>query len=38
MPPDVVRRNILAGLGLFAIFLALFAGTFLVGLIYLVLD
>jgi len=30
--------NALFGLGLFAIFLLLFAGTFAVGLVYLALD
>lgn len=38
LPPELARRNLMLGLALFGIFLVLFAGTFLVGLVYLVLD
>ena len=38
MPPELSRRNVLLGAALFGIFLLLFGGTFLVGLIYLALD
>jgi hypothetical protein len=38
MSPELARKNFLLGLALFGIFLLLFAGTFLVGLVYLALD
>jgi hypothetical protein len=38
MPPELARRNVLLGLALFGIFLALFAGTFLVAVVYLAVD
>jgi hypothetical protein len=38
LPRDLARKNLLLGLGLFAVFLLLFAGTFAVGLVYLALD
>lgn len=38
MPPELARRNMLLGLALFGVFLLLFAGTFVVGLVYLALD
>jgi hypothetical protein len=38
MPPELARRNVLAGVALFVIALALFAGTFLVGVVYLAFD
>jgi hypothetical protein len=38
LPPDLARKNLLMGLGLFGLFLLLFAGTFLVALVYLALD
>jgi hypothetical protein len=38
MPPELSRKNILLGLALLAIFLALFAGTFAVALIWLAAD
>jgi hypothetical protein len=36
--PEDAGSQALFGLGLFAIFLLLFAGTFAVGLVYLALD
>jgi len=33
--PELARKNILLGLALFGLFLALFAGTIVVALIYL---
>jgi hypothetical protein len=38
MDPELARRNIRLGLLLFGIFLVLFAGTFLVGWLYLTFD
>jgi hypothetical protein len=38
MPPELARKNLLLGLALFGLFLLLFAGTFVVGLVYLALD
>jgi hypothetical protein len=38
MPPELARKNILFGLALFGLFLLLFAGTFVIGLVYLALD
>jgi hypothetical protein len=38
MPQELARKNVLLGLALFGVFLLLFAGTFLVGLVYLVVD
>jgi hypothetical protein len=38
MPPELARKNMLFGLALFGVFLLLFAGTFVVGLVYLALD
>jgi hypothetical protein len=38
MTPELARKNLLLGLALFGIFLLLFAGTFVVGLVYLALD
>jgi hypothetical protein len=38
MPPELARKNMLLGLALFGVFLLLFAGTFVVGLVYLALD
>jgi hypothetical protein len=37
-PREEERSNVLFGLGLFAIFLLLFAGTIGVALVYLALD
>jgi hypothetical protein len=38
MPPELGRKNMLLGLALFGVFLLLFAGTFVIGLVYLALD
>lgn len=38
LPPELERRNMRLGLALFALFLVLFAGSFLVALLYLQLD
>jgi hypothetical protein len=38
MPPELARKNMLLGLALFGVFLLLFAGTFVIGLVYLALD
>lgn len=38
LPPDLARKNLVLGLALLGIFLALFAGTFIVALIWLVAD
>jgi hypothetical protein len=38
LEPDLQRRNMRLGWALFGLFLALFAGTFLVALVYLQLD
>lgn len=35
---EAARRNVLLGLSLFALFVALFGGTIVVALIYLALD
>jgi hypothetical protein len=36
--PELARRNNLWGLALFGLFMLLFAGTVVVGLVYLALD
>ena len=36
--PDIHRKNMLYGWGLFALFVLLFAGTFGIALLYLALD
>jgi hypothetical protein len=36
--PDLARRNLVLGWALFAVFVALFAGTVGVALLYLALD
>jgi hypothetical protein len=36
--PELARKNTLFGWALFGLFLALFAGTFLIGLLYLAAD
>jgi hypothetical protein len=38
MDPELARKNVLFGLALFGLFLLLFAGTFVIGLVYLALD
>jgi hypothetical protein len=38
LDPEVERKNVILGWALFAVFLALFAGTVLVALIYLAVD
>jgi hypothetical protein len=38
LPRELARKNILFGLVLFGIFLALFAGTIVIGLVYLAVD
>ena len=38
MPPELARRNLLAGVALLAFFVVLFAGTFAVALIWLAAD
>jgi hypothetical protein len=38
MTPELERKNLVLGWALFAIFLVLFAGTFAVALLYLILD
>ena len=38
LPPELERKNMRLGLALFALFLLLFAGSFLVALLYLQLD
>jgi hypothetical protein len=38
LDPDLARRNNRLGLALFGLFLLLFVGTVLVGLLYLQLD
>jgi hypothetical protein len=38
LDPDLARRNNRLGLALFGLFLLLFVGTILVGLLYLQLD
>jgi hypothetical protein len=36
--PETQRKNVALGWALFGLFLLLFAGTFVVGLVYLQLD
>jgi len=36
--PEIARRSLLIGWGLFALFLVLFAGSVAVALVYLALD
>ena len=38
MDPELARKNVRLGWLLFGLFLLLFAGTFVVGLIYLAFD
>jgi hypothetical protein len=38
LDPELARRNMRLGWALFGLFLVLFAGTFLVSLVYLQLD
>jgi len=38
MDPQLARRNVRLGWALFGVFVLLFAGTFLVALLYLQLD
>jgi hypothetical protein len=38
MDPELARRNVKLGWMLFGVFVLLFAGTFLVALLYLQLD
>jgi hypothetical protein len=38
MDPGLVRRNVRLGWALFGVFVLLFAGTFLVAILYLQLD
>ena len=38
MDPELARRNVRLGWALFGVFLLLFAGTFLVAILYLQLD
>jgi hypothetical protein len=38
MDPDLARRNLLFGWALFLLFWLLFAGTFVVAILYLELD
>ena len=38
MDPELARRNVRLGWMLFGVFVLLFAGTFLVALLYLQLD
>jgi hypothetical protein len=38
LPRELARKNLLTGLALLALFLALFAGTFAVALIWLAAD
>jgi len=38
MDPQIARRNVRLGWALFGVFVLLFAGTFLVALLYLQLD
>jgi hypothetical protein len=38
MPPELARKNLLAGLALFGFFVLLFVGTFAVALIWLAAD
>jgi hypothetical protein len=38
MDPELARRNVRLGWALFGVFVLLFAGTFLVAILYLQLD
>ena len=38
MDPEIQRKNVALGWALFGLFLLLFVGTFVVGLVYLQLD
>ena len=38
LPPELARKNVTLGLALFGVFVLLFAGTIVVGLVYLALD
>jgi hypothetical protein len=38
MPPELARKNLLAGLALFGLFVVLFAATFVIGLIWLAVE
>ena len=38
MDPELERKNLLFGWAIFGLFVLLFAGTFLVALVYLQLD
>jgi hypothetical protein len=38
MDPELERKNLLLGWAIFGLFVLLFAGTFLVALVYLQLD
>jgi hypothetical protein len=38
MDPELERKNLLLGWAIFGLFVLLFAGTFLVAIIYLQLD
>ncbi len=38
LPPEQARKNVALGLTLFGVFVLLFAGTIVVGLVYLALD
>jgi hypothetical protein len=38
MDPELAKRNVRLGWALFGVFILLFAGTFLVALLYLQLD
>lgn len=38
LPRELARKNVALGLALFGVFLLLFAGTIVVGLVYLALD
>ncbi len=38
MDPELAKRNVRLGWALFGVFVLLFAGTFLVALLYLQLD
>ena len=38
LPRELARKNLILGLALLGVFLLLFAGTIVVGLVYLALD
>ena len=38
MDPELERKNLLLGWAIFGLFVLLFAGTFLIALVYLQLD